>query len=44
MVRFVVEVTEEGTVVGAEFVDHLGDADDVVVGGANEPYERFPGI
>lgn len=37
-------MAEERAVVGAEFVHHLGDADDVVIGRANETNERFPGV
>lgn len=44
MIRFAFEVTEERAVVDAKFVDHLRNADDVVIRGANEAYERFPGV
>lgn len=44
MVGICVDVAEEGPVVDAEFVDHLGDAGNVVVRGTDEADEGFPGV
>lgn len=44
MVCFLVQGSEVGSVVRAEFMHHLGYSADVVVRGADEANESFPGI
>lgn len=44
MIRRLVHVPQERSVVDAEFMYHLADADDIVVAAADEAHERFPGV
>lgn len=44
MVRAVIYGPDEGTVVHAELLDHLGNARNVVIAAADEGEQRFPGV